>query len=467
MKLLITLSLLLIADQYCSAQGNTIGVVYNMHDSRFETDFPMLIKEGNKISLSYKDINPFAYKSNVVFTDINHNFLDGMDVVQSGLNSLSGPQEEAAAEVVKAKAMFALPVKTKAKLDKKEALLNSIQHHLTIIQRRIQTIDAIMTIDTLIRIGKNDRANFSSARMEASIMHPVAAYGITKDNIPDKFHTSQEDIYSSLSHIYSALNELKSLKEPGMKPLIDSLEKKVAVLNNIYTGTNAAILLKNVSIIQYNLTTVLNADYTLPPVAISTAKGDFIEISDELKDNADKKVFTIAPHKIRTYGGTRVDFSIGLTAGIGGNGSNYSLRKNPTDAKTGDDTARVSLYKSSKNKLIQFNPGVFIHWYKTTKHNIQWMLSTGFSPDFSTLANSRLFIGTSLGFPSSNDLGKRLVLSIGMSVGYADVLKNKYRDWNNYKRFADIDDADLTEKAPRVGGFFAVSYNLGGTGHTK
>jgi hypothetical protein len=48
------------------------------------------------------------------------------------------------------------------------------------------------------------------------------------------------------------------------------------------------------------------------------------------------------------------------------------------------------------------------------------------APDFSTLANTKIFLGTSLGFPSTNDLVKRLVFSLGASIGYADVLKTKY-----------------------------------------
>ncbi|HEY8919872.1 MAG TPA: hypothetical protein VIM87_25705, partial [Chitinophaga sp.] len=164
-----------------------------------------------------------------------------------------------------------------------------------------------------------------------------------------------------------------------------------------------------------------------------------------------------------TYGGSRVDFSIGLAVNVGGNGADYNLRKNPENVKLGPDTAKVTLYKN--NKLLAFSPVIHVHWYRTTQGAVQWMLTTGLAPDFSTLANSRIFVGTSLGFPSSNDLAKRLLFSIGASAGYADVLKNKYRSWNDYARFGDLEDTDLTTKSVRIGGFFSVSYNLGGTGH--
>lgn len=481
MKPLIIFSLFLIFNQRCIAQKNendngTILITYNMHEGKFEKDFPPLIKEGSSIALSYTNINPFLFKSNATFSDINYNFQDGMDIVQSVLNGLSGAADKAAADAVLADdsikistVMESFPRKNKENvrslLHKKDEWLRSIREDFKQIQQSIQTINAIITIDTLIKIAKNDPGNYSSDIMEAAVLKPVAIYDISKDNIPETFKSHQQDIYDGLESISAALMQLKGLNDQTIQPLIDSVEKKVAALNHVYTGPNVAILLKNISIIQYNLHQILTAEYNLLPVNIGTTKGDFALIGDELKDNTGKVAFTIAPRPIRTYGGTRVDFSVGLAANIGGNGSEYSLRKNPTDAKTGDDTASVTLYKSSKNKLIQFNPVVFVHWYRTTTCNLQWMITTGLAPDFSTLANSRLFIGSSLGFPSSNELGRRLVLSIGASLGYADVLKNKYSNWKSYQRFSDLDDSDLTEKSLRVGGFFAVSYNLGGSGH--
>ncbi len=479
MKPLILLSLSLICHQLCMAQtkdSGTILITYNMHKGEFEKDFPRLIKEGSTIALSYTAINPFLFKSNATFSDINHNFQDGMDIVQSVLNGLSGPAEKAGEDAANAGDLEVIATfmaehpRTKRAdvtpmLLSKDQLLKSMRQDLYKIQQSILAINAIMTIDTLIKIAKNDPGNYSSEIMEAAVLKPVAAYDITKDNIPEKFKLYQANIYKGLENISAALMKLKELNDKLLQPLIDSVEKKTAALNNVYTGANANILLKNISIIQYNLHQVITANYNLLPKNIGTVKGDFAEISDELKDNTGKVAFAIAPHSIRTHGGARVDFSVGLAANIGGNGSEFSLRKNPTDAKTGEDTAHVTLYKSNKNKLIQFNPVVFVHWYKTTPCNLQWMLTTGLAPDFSTLANSRLFIGTSLGFPSSNELSRRLVLSIGASVGYADVLKNKYRDWKNYQRFSDLDESDLTEKSLRIGGFFAVSYNLGGSGH--
>lgn len=487
MKPTLPVLLLLLCHHVATAQkdpgnikGGTVDIIYDMQAHKFSPGIPRLIKEGSSITLSYGNVNPFAFKSTAVFANINNSYEDGLSVVQSGLNGLSGAEErtEETLKAVKSKNMAnfkslfpnMLPETVESDLEKKKKLLGNIRQDFAAIEKSIQAINAIMSLDTLIKIAKNDPGNYSATTMEKAVTSPAAAYGITAgSDISAIFKSSQETIYSRLDGISGNITALKELINKTSKEEItritDSLEKKVSALRSVYTGNNLAVLQKNTGIIHYNLNTLRNADYNLPPKIIGTATGDFVDISSELKDNNNNTVFSISPHRVRTYGGARVDFSIGLAANIGGNGAAYSLRRNPTNAETGPDTAKVTLYENNRNKLLQFNPAVFIHWYKTTTKDIQWMLTTGLAPDFSTLANSRLFVGTSLGFPASNDLTKRLVLSFGVSVGYADVLKNKYRDWNNYQRFNNIDDADLTEKALRAGGFFSVSYNLGGSGH--
>lgn len=236
-------------------------------------------------------------------------------------------------------------------------------------------------------------------------------------------------------------------------------------MTDTYTGNNLVTLQTNVGLLTYDFNQLINTPYEIGPGSIGTASGDFLQVSDTLTDNKGNIALSITPKSFPTYGGTRVDFSLGIGVSIGGNGYQYSLRKNPTNAKTGPDTAVVGISSSNKNKLFQFVPVVCVHWYKTSKSRLQWMLTGGLAPDLSTVANTRVFIGTGLGLPSSNDHGKRIVLNAGISFGYADVLKEKYRGWGDYARFSSVDDTDLTEKAIRIGGFFAITYNLGGSGH--
>jgi hypothetical protein len=324
-------------------------------------------------------------------------------------------------------------------------------------------------------LAKNDLQNTEAEKMAAAIYTPVHVYHVTDaDDIATAFNTDLTDIRTQMGNIATGIGQVKAneaLLPAGtvstVPALIDSLHKRMAALNNAYSGDNLKILQTNISVLSYNGQAIAVTSYQIKPKVLGTASGDFIQVADVLKDGKGNTVCTLSPHSIPTTGGSRVDFSVGLSANVWGNGYEYTLQKNPYDSTTGPDTAMVRLYKSQKNKIIQFNPVIQIHWYRTTTKTVQWMLTLGLAPDFSTLANSRIFLGTSLGFPSSNDLTKRLVVSLGLSVGYADVLKPEYEGYTDYARFGTVADSDLTEKALRPGAFLSVSYNLGGTGHSS
>lgn len=471
---------------YCSAQ-ETLN--YDMATSKFDPAVKRYIKEGTALSLGFKNVNPFAFTVTADFDEINHNYEDGMSTVQSGINTIGGvtnktADNQAALVAMKAKAQTLVTLdgikkqdvdKSKTYFDKKKELLDDINSAFKDIEQQIISINAVMNMDTLLKVAMNDPANNSVVKMKAAVFAPVSVYRInTPEDIASITKSGVQSINNHLQDISRKAASLELLSDALPKDaaavekkrtaaLVDSINKKVTALGKVYSGANASILQGNAGSLSQNATRLMNADYNIPTTKVATAKGDFIEISDSLKDHRGKPVLIIEPFRIKTYGGSRVDFSIGLAVNIGGNGADYNLRKNPENVKLGPDTAKVTLYKS--NKVLAFSPVIHVHWYRTTKGAVQWMLTTGLAPDFSTFANSRLFVGTSLGFPASNDLAKRLLFSIGASAGYADVLKNKYRSWNDYARFGSIEDADLTTKSVRIGGFFSVSYNLGGTGH--
>ena len=471
---------------YCSAQET---LSYDMATGKFDPAVKRYVKEGTSISLGYKNVNPFAFTVTANFADINHHYEDGMSTVQSGLNTIGGvssktTDNQAAIVAMKAQSKQLITLdgiikqdvdKSQTYFDDKKKLLDKINNAFKDIEQQIISINAVMNMDTLQQAAMNDPGNNSAEKMKTAVFAPVSVYRInTPEDIPKITNSGIQSINNHLHEISGHLASLELLSDALSKEvaegekkktaaLVDSIRKKVTILGNVYSGANASILQRNAGLLCQRAIRLVNADYNIAPQTVATAKGDFIEISSSLKSNKDKPVLTIEPFSIKTYGGSRVDFSIGLAMNIGGNGADYNLRKNPENEKIGPDTAKVTLYKN--NKALAFSPVIHVHWYRTTRHAVQWMLTTGLAPDFSTLANSRIFVGTSLGLPSTNDLAKRLLFSIGVSAGYADVLKNKYRDWNDYARFADVDDIDLTTKSVRVGGFFSVSYNLGGTGH--
>ena len=265
----------------------------------------------------------------------------------------------------------------------------------------------------------------------------------------------------------SKLSDVEKKEEgPKLDNLIGELQKRVSAIEAAYSGQNLKTLQDNAADMGRRSLKLLTQDFTIAPTIVGSADGDYVEINDKLNDNNGRQIFELKSIKVHTYGGSRVDFSIGLSLNIGGQGKyKYDLRKNPTNATSGTAVDSVILLSDKDDHLFKFSPTLFVHWYRTTKCNLQWMVTTGLTPDFTEVSNSRLSIGTSVGFPSTNILTRRIVLSTGASIGYADVLKTKYKDLVDYRSFGTLAAKDLTEKALKFGAFFSVSYNLGGTGH--
>jgi hypothetical protein len=481
MKLFISTMLCIgILHQLCS--GQTV-VDYDWQKGEFTRPFPDSIKERSMLSIRYLHINRFAFGfNNTVFTPINREFLDGADKLSAGMDLLLEKQAEAAAEKkttdevakrVKGKALVANQ-KAGSFWTEKSELLGRIEIAFHTIEDAIIGINEIMSLETPIKQAWNDPGIYDADAMSKRIFGLVGGVDKPADIITQTTATVRK-ITDALSDINSLIAKLDGLPEKhgqdltptqqkSHEALIAALKKRKDELAALYSGNNLKILQNNAAALFDKSTMLLNANFQSLPRNVGTAEGDFFQVHDEIRYNEGKSSFTI-DQKLKTYGGTRVDFSVGLAMNIGGNGSDYSLRKNPTDAETGADTANVILFESRRNKLFQFSPVILVHWYQTSHKNVQLMLTTGVAPDFSTLANSRLFLGASLGLPASNNLTRRLVLSAGVSAGYADELKSDYRDWKSYKRFTDVKNEDLTTKVVRPGGFFSITYNLGGVGH--
>lgn len=438
------------------------------------------IKEGTSISIHYININPFAFNSNLKITDINRDYQDGMQAWTSAMGIIAGgkstPPEQSDKETHKAWQGHdvSLP-EYKDFIEERNERLASIEQRFNTLQERIARINAVMGLDTVIKMAANDPHIYSKEDMQeflfSIVKGIVSPADIPKDvnNELNEINTKLGEIKQSIIYLEGLLRQTKFKIPPGeLKKTADlatALQKKADELIRTYTGENARKLLRNAYIMSRNSYNLLNTPFILIGKEIRPALGDYTELKDEIKDNSGKVHRTIT-HKLKTFGGKRVDFSIGPAIIIGGNGAEYSIRKNPADAEKGPDTANAILHKDGKNTLLKFSPVVMAHWYKNSKdHEVQYMFSLGLAPDFSAIANTRVFVGGGIGFPETIGLLRRLVLNAGLSVGNADVLKSRYRDWDNYKRFVDVKDEELTTKALRLGGFVSFTYNLGGKGH--
>ncbi|MFY0255286.1 hypothetical protein ACDQ55_15160 [Chitinophaga sp. 30R24] len=472
--------------QTTSSKDNFI-VKFNVGKGDFvdKQHLPKYVKEGSTISIAYDSVNTFLYGSYANFSDINHNYQDGLSTLQAGFSDISTAKSIEEKEVGAIQGLESCQVKglkfranltipdAKALIKNKRQILDKIGSEFSSIEINILNIKAIMNMDTIIKMAINNPQCDNIKAMNDAIFTPVKVYSINSiEDIVPVFNKKLTLLTKAIQNITRNISDLELLKsdlnadgKSEIDELADSLNKRVRNLNDAYSGANLSILQRNVAIFSVNAQTAISSSFKIPARVIATANGDYLQLSDSIKDKNGNFKVAILPNKIKTVGGTRIDFSIGVSLNIGGNGSDYSFQKNPDNVTSGPDTAKVVLREDGMNKRLQLSPVIFIHWYQTTKWAVQWTLSGGLSPNFSDLTNTKIYLGTSLGFPSSNDLTKRFVVNLGVSAGFADVLKSKYKDYSNYAQFSNVDASDLTQKSIRVGAFVALSYNLGGSGH--
>ncbi len=483
-------------------------VIYDMTDTvRGFINRPRYIREGSSVGILYVNVNPFCFQSNTTFKSVDNQFTDGGAEAAKvlGMTKSVQSEEQKSTENITKKPVTTTTKKSGnkkatttttevnfittpdniekritdrsiAQLSQKEAIVEAIQQELNNTIGAINVIHEIILMDTVIQLAVKNANNTSVLKMKNQINSQLSFEINRPTDIRHAFEVSLSAIQSSLPILNRRLqqladigNELKkdALPEFQSNELQKMLTETIKKLNETYNGDGLNKLRKSVTLIIDNYITVTETRFSIFGKTTGIASGDYMELSDELKDKSGNTIHKFEAFKIKTFGGHRIDFSIGIatTFGLGINGTDYSLRKNPHDSTIGPDTALVILHKSQSNRELMFSPVAMIHYYRNSTRNINPMLSFGVAPDFSTLANSKLFLGLSLGLQTSNNLLKRMVLSGGVAAGYADALKEKYKDWNNYSRFGDIGQDELTEKVLKGGFFLALSCNLGGTGH--
>ncbi|MBC9930277.1 hypothetical protein [Chitinophaga qingshengii] len=432
---------------------------------------PEYVKEGAAIYIQYLNVNPWAVESNPVFQNINRDYSTGLSELQGQLGIMTQSKDTGKVS----KAQNAAEKKFIEEYEKHGDIINKTFKE---IEQKIMVVNGILELDSVLKVNMANPMLTNKEQISANILNHAQQYGLDSINKLTSFvKENVKEIYKGASTVNNEVSYLerfledtrKGISEKQRKDYTEKLagfKKTADDLVKIYTPNSK--IGASASALQANITMVLSLPFSLQPKKIGAARGDYFEFSDELKDKKGNLIVKIdPPFRIKTYGGTRVDFSVGIGVNIWGNGADYQFRKNPTDAQTGPDTAKVILAENKSNKALKFSPIIGIHWYKTTRHAVQTMLTIGVSPDFSTLAESRLSVGGGLGFTSSTDLLRRIVINGGISVGYADKLKSEYQNWESYNRFANVDIANMTTKVPQVGAFIAVTFNVGSLSSSK
>lgn len=432
---------------------------------------PEYVKEGAAIYIQYLNVNPWAVESNPVFQNITRDYSTGLSELQGQLGSMAQLKDTG-------KLTKALSAEEKNFVEEYKKHEDIINNTFREIEQKIMEVNGILELDSVLKVNMANPVLTDRNQISTNILNYAQQYGLDSINKLTSFvKKNMKAIYEGATTVNKSVTYLERFLE-GTKKGISEKQRNVYIekltgfkktaddLIKIYTPNSK--IGATASALQANITMVLSTPFSLQPKKIGAARGDYFEFSDELKDKKGNLIVKIdPPFRIKTYGGTRVDFSVGIGVNIWGNGADYQFRKNPTDAQTGPDTAKVVLVENKSNKVIKFSPIIGIHWYKTTWHAVQTMLTIGVSPDFSTLAESRLSVGGGLGFTSSTDLLRRIVINGGISVGYADKLKSEYQNWESYNRFANVDIANMTTKVPQVGAFIAVTFNVGSLSSSK
>ncbi|ASZ13873.1 hypothetical protein CK934_24410 [Chitinophaga sp. MD30] len=463
---------------------NQVFITYDLVSPRF-LQKPAFVKEGAIVFVRYAGVNRYAVTANTTFAEVNRKYEDGLSALQTGLGTLTQAKEATAAADSSNKETKTASVGDREKKEKLERyfdakykLLDRIETSLSEVNTQALLIKRIVQMNKDIDSAKNNPYLSDKTKMQNSLFlnspsSTIKAPGDFSNAVATSIGAINAELRKTEGYINGIHNNMdkvgdqlpKEERAKTEKTLAD-LSKKVDTLKTAYNGTNADSLYSTVGAMAQNASMLLDQDFMATSKESGTASGDFIEISGKLQDNHGAELKKMAAFKIPTYGGRRIDFSVGVALNIGGQGKySYDLRKNPTNATSGSAMDSVILLKDDKHRLLKFNPILHIHWYKVSKCAVQPMLTIGLSPDFSDMSASRLSLGGGLGFNTTNELFRRIVLNAGVSVGYGDELKTKYKDLDNYARFGDLDASELTKKTLKASAFFSIGFNLGGSGH--
>lgn len=463
---------------------NQAFITFDLVSPRF-LQKPAFVKEGAAVFVRYTGVNRYAVTANTTFAEVNRKYEDGLSALQTGLGTLTKAKEATAAADSSNKDMKTASATEKEKKDKlgrylnaKYKLLNDIDSSLSEVNTQALLIKRIVQMDKDIDSAKNNPYLSDKNKMQNSIFlnSPLSSIKTPADFskalatfitiINAELRKTENYIHSINSNMDKLGDQLPKEERAKTEKTLADLNKKIDTIKTAYSGANADSLYATVGAMAQNASMLLDQDFIATSKESGTASGDYIEISGKLQDNHGVELKKIAPFKIPTYGGRRIDFSVGVALNIGGQGKySYDLRKNPTNATSGSAMDSVILIKDDQNRRLKFSPVIHVHWYKVSKCAVQPMLTIGLSPDFSDMSASRLSLGGGLGFNTTNELFRRIVLNAGVSVGYGDELKTKYKDLDNYARFGDLDASELTKKTLKASAFFSIGFNLGGSGH--
>uniref|UniRef100_UPI00404B9571 hypothetical protein n=3 Tax=Flavobacterium sp. TaxID=239 RepID=UPI00404B9571 len=273
--------------------------------------------------------------------------------------------------------------------------------------------------------------------------------------------TSFKENYNQIGIRYSNLKYNPYLAEylnyGGQTKLFaqaDYIKELADKINNDVVGINIAVLFQKIEHLLQLLENDNTYSYVSAPIQ-PTQDAAIFEISIKKKegnhsDITDEKTFK---HTEFTYGGTRIDYSIGLAASYFWNANVYEfgVQKDPI---TGEEYTVLS--KKEKHLTVPSMVGLITMSYRKTRY-IAYGGSAGLGIDVvnGRIQLSNFFIGPTILFGKYD----RLFLTGGLSFRNVGKLKSGYNTQERLNSGTDDINNFITEKY-KIGVFMSLTYNL-------
>ena len=439
---------------------------------------PKWLKEGSTVGFQVVNINPFMFTSNSVSESVTAEYNDGLETFQQAISSSNkssdseSPNTEELSPIKKQQfdpskwaeqqKILTKPDQITALLVFKNTLLKKISNHFIAGDAGRIKIDDVLNLDTFIVYLMNDPSIYAKKMMLDAMQKLAPIQIVDSKDIYHHFKKGLDSIAKNTAEIDISLTLLREIntelldldKAYGFAANIDTLQKLNNQVKAIYSGKNLERLKEKVFSIQINYQRISDAEFIINGNRISTISGDVLKLGDTLKIASGAVYKIIEPVTIRSYGGSRINFSAGFAGTFGPiNGKDYFLLRN--------NDSIIGLDSSSQLKRIALNPVALVHLTFKIRSILEPGISIGLNPDFSNLSGSKMLLGASCGFSATNDLLRRIVLAGGVGVGYSDQLKPKYLSITDFSDLGSLSDDDLTEKALDYGWFVSLTFNFG------
>lgn len=270
-------------------------------------------------------------------------------------------------------------------------------------------------------------------------------FGYTISNL---FRENQKNLINNLNNFLFYINSSDLKNNPRGEAVLASVLKETermkaqaAEYDRIVNEINLPKKLNQVEKINRVFQDPVNFEYTSAPIQ---GLEDFLEFNVEIKSRKNSDELYVNEEKEFRYfeflkGGIRLDFSAGAVFNFGTQNYVYNIDNN-------------KIVEESKN---QFMPdlGVFFHSSFRENGNSAFGFTLGTSLNLATFDINSIYAGTSL------LLGKKdkFIFTVGPAFRSVEQLK---KNLSVGSTTSATDPQELMIKNFRIGGFFAISYNL-------